>query len=297
MWHGIRDHVDAERRRVAAVALRADAEAVGARRAAPARGASSMGSGFGLPISRNSAFLDRIAAFSKVPPMPTPRISGGQASGPAVFTHSMMKSFTRRQPGRRREHRVLRAVLAAAALGHDHELELGARRDVDVDHGRRVVAGVHAVERRLHDRGAQVAFLVALAHALVDGVLQPAARHVHVLAQLDEADDHAGVLAVRDAPGPRQLGVVLEDLQHLLAGRRALGAERPVEGAQHVGLEADVGLHAELLDGVGDGADVDVAHQALPCPWAIAAIAALARSAICLGGTSSLCVAMPHWLP
>ena len=90
---------------------------------------------------------------------------------------------------------------------------------------------------------------------------------------------------------------VLEDLQHLLAGRRALGAERAVEGAQHVGLEADVGLHAELLDRIGNGADVDVAHQAFPCPWAIAAIAALARSAICLSGTSSLCVAMPHWLP
>src|SRR5262245_34026043 len=107
---------------------------------------SSRESGFGLPSSRNSAFLDRMAAFSNVPPMPTPRISGGHASGPADFTHSMMKSFTAGSPaagvsivyferfprlaGGRGEHRVLRAVLAAAALGHDHDAERGPRRDL-----------------------------------------------------------------------------------------------------------------------------------------------------------------------
>ena len=42
--------------------------------------------------------MDRIAAFSNVPPTPTPRMSGGQASGPAVFTHSMTKSFTPGSP-------------------------------------------------------------------------------------------------------------------------------------------------------------------------------------------------------
>ena len=57
-----------------------------------------MGSGLGEPSSRNSAFLERMAAFSNVPPTPTPRMSGGQASGPAVFTHSMMKSFTPSTP-------------------------------------------------------------------------------------------------------------------------------------------------------------------------------------------------------
>src|SRR5919106_671514 len=163
------------------------------------------------------------------------------------------------------------------------------------DHGRGVVAGVHAVERRAHDGGAEVALLVALADTLVDGVLQASTGDVHFLPQLYVAHHHAGVLAVRDAPCPRQLGVVLEDLQHLLAGRRAFGAERPVERAQHVGLEADIGLHAELLDGVADGADVNVAHQ--PLPWLIWAMAALARSAITRGGTSSLCVARLHWLP
>ena len=35
---------------------------------------------------------------------------------------------------------------------------------------------------------------------------------------------------------------------------------RTVEGPQHVGLEIPVGVHAELLDGVGDGRDVDLSH-------------------------------------
>jgi hypothetical protein len=50
----------------------------------------------------------------------------------------------------------------------------------------------------------------------------------------------------------------------LLAGRGALGGQRPVEGAQHVGLELEVGIDAELLDRVDDGADVDVSHDNLP---------------------------------
>ena len=117
---------------------------------------------------------------------------------------------------------------------------------------------------------------------------------MHVLAELDEAHDEAGVLAVRNAPGPGHLGVVLQDLQHLLAGRRALGGQRAVEGAQHVGLELQVGADAKLLDRVDDGADVDVSHDAAP---GMLAIAAWARRAISLGGTSSLCVAKLHWLP
>src|SRR5258705_12309182 len=45
--------------------------------------AATVGSGFGAPSSRKSAFLLSRAASSKVPPTPTPAISGGQASGPA----------------------------------------------------------------------------------------------------------------------------------------------------------------------------------------------------------------------
>src|SRR5256885_3022300 len=43
-----------------------------------------------------------------------------------------------------------------------------------VNDGGRVVAGVHAIERRADDRRAEVALLVALPHALIEGVVQAA---------------------------------------------------------------------------------------------------------------------------
>src|SRR5881628_202253 len=69
---------------------------------------------------------------------------------------------------------------------------------------------------------------------------------------------------------------------------------RAVERAEHVGLEAEVRVHAELFHGVGDRRDVDVSHEGRP---PICAAAAFARSAICAGGTSSLWVAIDHSLP
>src|SRR5229473_4268103 len=164
------------------------------------------------------------------------------------------------------EHLVLRAVLAAAPLGHDLDPQLAARHHVQVDHRRGIVAGVHLVEGRAHDGGAEVALLVALAHALVDRVVEAAAGDVHVLPQLEEADHEAGVLAVRDLLGPGQLRVLLQDLEHLPPGRGALGLERAREGPQHVGLEGIVRLHAELLDRVDDRGDVDLAHAATSWP-------------------------------
>src|SRR5262245_21438093 len=60
--------------------------------------ASSVGSGLGVPSSRNSAFLDNRAACSKVPPAPTPTISGGHASGPALRTHSRIQALAPSSP-------------------------------------------------------------------------------------------------------------------------------------------------------------------------------------------------------
>ena len=88
-----------------------------------------------------------------------------------------------------------------------------------MDDGRRVVAGVHPVERGAHDGRAQVTLFVALAHALIDRLIERPARDVDVLTQLDEAHHEAGVLAVRDALRLRQLSVFLQDLQNVLAGR------------------------------------------------------------------------------
>src|SRR5262245_59804585 len=286
--------VDPQRRRVAAVALRADAQAVGALEQLLLQRVEE-GVGVGRADLPQEGLLREEGGLLERPAHADPQDQRRAGVG-ARHLHALDDEVLHTlEAGRRRQHGVLRAVLTAPALGHDGELQIRAGRHLHVDHGRGVVAGVHAVEWRLHHRRAQETLRVALAHALVDRVIEAAARDVHVLAQLDEADGHARVLAVGDALGPGDLRVLLQDLEDLAAGGRALGGERSVEGAQHLAAEVPVGLHAELLDRVGDRGDVDVAHQ--PSPFAIWAMAALARSAICFGGTSSLWVARPHWLP
>jgi hypothetical protein len=139
-----------------------------------------------------------------------------------------------------------------------------------VDDGRGIVARVHAIDRGAHDGGAEIAFGIALAHSFVDGVGEGPARHVDLLPQLHEADDGAGVLAIGQLLGPREVGVVLQDLEDVLARGRALRPQRAIESTEHVGLERIVRLHAELLDRVGDGARVDVAHGPFVLPVSIA---------------------------
>ena len=74
---------------------------------------------------------------------------------------------------RRIQHRHDRLVLRAAAFRRNGDLQLVAGHDFHVNHGRRVVAGVLPVERRIgDDRGAQlvVGMVVGAAHAFVDHV-------------------------------------------------------------------------------------------------------------------------------
>ena len=222
--------------------------------------ASRMESGLGEPSSRNSAFFERMAACSKVPPTPTPAMSGGQASGPAVLMHSSTQAFTPVHALRGREHLVLGPVLAAAALGHDLDPHRLPRHQRDVDDARRVVAGIDAVEGGPDDRRAQVAFGVAGTDARVDGVGEEPAGHVDVLPHLREAHHEARILAVGNALVAGEGGVVLQDLEHLPPGGRALRPQRAVEGPEHVGLELVVGVHAELLHRVGDRRDVEGTH-------------------------------------
>ena len=53
------------------------------RRAARVRVCASIGFALGSPILRRIAFFESSAAFSRVPPMPTPTTSGGHGFGPA----------------------------------------------------------------------------------------------------------------------------------------------------------------------------------------------------------------------
>src|SRR5437867_143339 len=287
---GIREHVDPERRRVAAIALRADAKPVGAREQlllqSVERGIGVRGADLAEQrlLRQERGLLERAAdAHAQDERRARVRTRRLHAIDDEIL-HAL-------DAGRRGQHRVLRTVFAAAALGHDLEPERGAGNDVHVDDRGRIVPRVHPVEGRSNDGGAQIALGVAQAHALVDRVIESPAGHVHVLAELDETHDEPGVLAIGDPPGPRHLGVVLQDLQHLLAGGGALGGQRPVEGAQHVRLELEIGVDAELLDSVDDRANVDVSHDDLPGIWAIAA---WARRRSSPGDTSSLWVAIDH---
>src|SRR5215469_3307081 len=192
--------VNPEGGRVPAIALRADAEPVRAVQHLPlervhhrvgVRGAQ-------LPEQRLLRQAGRLLEGAADPDPGDQRWTGVWSRGLDAFEDPLLDAL---HAFRGRQHLVLGPVLAASTLGHDLDLEGGARDQVEMDHGRRVVAGVHTIERRARDGGAQVALRVALPHALVDGVGEETALHVHVLAQLDKAHDEARVLAVRDLLG------------------------------------------------------------------------------------------------
>ena len=54
----------------------------------------NLGIGMPFPTGRRSAFLEIIAAFSNVPPIPTPTMTGGQGLAPDSSTRSTMYRFT-----------------------------------------------------------------------------------------------------------------------------------------------------------------------------------------------------------
>src|SRR5438094_612764 len=175
----IREDVDAERSRVAAVALGPDAETVGLveqlllervecgigiRRAQlPEQG----------PLAEDRGLFERAADADAE----DQRRAGIRPRRPHALDDPLLDAL---DTLRRREHLVLRAILAATALGHHHDLHGGAGHHVEVDDGRRVVAGVHPVERGAHDGRAQVTLFVALAHALIDRLIERPARDVDV---------------------------------------------------------------------------------------------------------------------
>ena len=67
-----------------------------------------------------------------------------------------------------------------------------------MDDSRRVVLGVGPVKQRLrHGRLAQIIFHVSLGYSCMDGLVQPAADEMHVLADIDKYDRQSRVLADR----------------------------------------------------------------------------------------------------
>src|SRR5690606_24736090 len=154
------------------------------------------------------------------------------------------------------EHHELALGLRAAALGRDDHVHLVARHDLDVDHGRGVVAGVQALAGRVgQDRGAQlvVRVVVGAAHALVDHVLHAHGRVVpaHVHADLQEHGDDAGVLADRAVAFGAHARVD-QDLRHRVLGR---GRFLALPGGGEVADVVDRVVVADVLQRVGDGLD------------------------------------------
>ncbi|OIQ77859.1 hypothetical protein GALL_404420 [mine drainage metagenome] len=126
------------------------------------------------------------------------------------------------------EHGELGLGLRAAALGGHRDVEPVAGNQFHVQHAGGVVARVLALEQRVGENGgAQLVVVVevALAHALVHGVLQGPgqALEAHIHADLQKHIDDAGVLA----DGPSAFGAhaaVGEDLRNRVLGGGALFA-------------------------------------------------------------------------
>ena len=148
-----------------------------------------------------------------------------------------------------------------AALRDDPERELVPRHDPRVDHGRRIVLRVHALERIAEDRLAEIAFRVAAAHALVDRLVEGAPRDVGVLADIDEHDGEPRVLADRHPLGAGDTLVLEELVEYFLPDRGLLGAEPALERGVDVLLEIEIRLLREARDGVGDLLRVDLTDR------------------------------------
>ena len=170
-----------------------------------------------------------MAASSKLPPMPTPTRMGGQGLDPDSATRRMTYSRIPFQPWAGASIMTRDMFSEPPPLAIIQIFEAVARRQIEVDDGRGVVADVGPGER-IAGGLAQVAVPVAPDHAVVDGLPQAPSRDLHVLADLDEKDAQAAVLAQRQARGPGQTGVLGQLAEDLPGGWRRFGRLGPDQG-------------------------------------------------------------------
>src|SRR5262245_58188784 len=142
----VRQDVDAEGRGVAAVPLGADAEAIGSiehlalervESGVRIRAAQLAEERF---LGQDRGLLEGSADTDPGDERRTRVRSGGPDALEDPVLHAL-RALARRQ------HLVLRPVLAAAALGHDLDAKRAAFDEIEVDDGRGVVTRVHPVER------------------------------------------------------------------------------------------------------------------------------------------------------
>lgn len=158
------------------------------------------------------------------------------------------------------EHLQRAGVLAACALRDDRHGDAVARHQTDVDDGRGVVLRIDAVERVVYHRHPQVALLVCLAHALVDGVLKQLAHDVYILPDFGKDDHHAGVLADGQAGLLGNLVVVDDISDGAFAVWRDFIVISGVQRQLDVRRQEFVGAQAQVFDGAHDGFGCDDSH-------------------------------------
>ena len=159
----------------------------------------------------------------------------------------------------------LRALFrAAGALGRHDDAQPLARDDPTMNDGWCIVPRVPPLsDGAIHHRFTQEAFLVASCHPLNHRVFQPPSRHPHILADLQEDHHHPTVLAQWHALQPCDLGVFQEPFQDLPSKRRRLLPPGSLHDLQHVLPQIEIGLHAELSDGVRYGSMRDFSQSSL----------------------------------
>ena len=133
-----------------------------------------------------------------------------------------------------------------------------------MDEGRRVVARVLAADGILHHRFPQIAFLVAQARALLDGLAQAAQAVIlveaDVFAQLHEEHRQARVLAQTQPVSLGDLGVFQYLVEHGEGRGRFFLGLHVLDELQDVILQLEVGFLDKILDLVPDLRQIDGFH-------------------------------------
>ena len=107
----------------------------------------------------------------------------------------------------RLEHGEPATILRAKTFGEHVHMHALAGYEPVMDDGGGVVTRIHTAQWIGHHGEAQIALLIALADALVDGIFNRAIGPMHLLAEGKIDDHHASILAQRHALGPRDGGV------------------------------------------------------------------------------------------
>ena len=137
-------------------------------------------------------------------------------------------------------------------------MESFARHQFEMNHRRRVVVGVLAVEQGIvDDRFAQIMLLVTARHTLGNRFVDCTAVEPHPVAEFDETDREPGVLAERHPFRGGDAGVFEVLAEEITAEFAGLLPFHLFQAVEHIGGQVAGGLAAEVRDCRGDGFERD----------------------------------------